>query len=399
MLSLASITLAPKASNPPNLLYQSCGSSVNITIMMYCQMCESVVTVFCHSFLSFSISVRKRFFPFYQNLQLPPFEGRGHCSVWSAPASCVSDHNHIKHDRSCFALETEVDVEYVEKLVERETITFGYRCHASFDDCLITSHNWLKFARLDAIEWILNTRAIYGFRFHTAYLSVTYFDRFVSKRSIDEGKLWAIRLLSVACLSLAAKMEERKVPPLSEFPVEDFCFGNKVIQRMELLVLNTLEWRMNSITPFAYLHYFIHKTCGESTPKDTVSRAVELVVAMIKEIDLLDHRPSIIAAAAVLAASNRQLTRKELELKVDMISSWGSLENENVFSCYIAMQEIEMGKVKTPRLVFYPNSSAVHSGSFDVLENSSLVSGAGIKRSLTFNECDQTCPAKKICRT
>lgn len=310
----------------------------------------------------------------------------------------ISDHNHIKHDRSSFGLETEVDVEYVEKLVERETITFGYRCHASFDDCLITSHNWLKFARLDAIEWILNTRAIYGFRFHTAYLSVTYFDRFVSKRSIDEGKLWAIRLLSVACLSLAAKMEERKVPPLSEFPVEDFCFGNKVIQRMELLVLNTLEWRMNSITPFAYLHYFIHKTCGESTPKDTVSRAVELVVAMIKEIDLLDHRPSIIAAAAVLAASNRQLTRKELELKMDMISSWGSLENENVFSCYIAMQEIEMGKVKTPRLVFYPNSSAVHSGSFDVLENSSLVSGAGIKRSLTFNECDQTCPAKKICR-
>ncbi|KAJ6907669.1 hypothetical protein NC651_018176 [Populus alba x Populus x berolinensis] len=340
----------------------------------------------------------------------------------------ISDHNHIKHDRSCFGLETEVDVEYVEKLVERETITFGYRCHASFDDCLITSHNWLKFARLDAIEWILNvirflilrfllfrcsvlflflkvrvvlcfqTRAIYGFRFHTAYLSVTYFDRFVSKRSIDEGKLWAIRLLSVACLSLAAKMEERKVPPLSEFPVEDFCFGNKVIQRMELLVLNTLDWRMNSITPFAYLHYFIHKTCGESTPKDTVSRAVELVVAMIKEIDLLDHRPSIIAAAAVLAASNRQLTRKELELKMDMISSWGSLENENVFSCYIAMQEIEMGNVTTPRLVFCPNSSAVHSGSFDVLENSSLVSGAGIKRSLTFNECDQTCPAKKICR-
>jgi cyclin D5 len=62
------------------------------------------------------------------------------------------------------------------------------------------------------------------------------------------------------------------------------------------------------------------------------------------------------------------------------------------------MQEIEMGKAKTPRLLFYPNSSAIHSGSFDVLENSSLVSGAGIKRSLTFNECDQTCPAKKICR-
>lgn len=43
-----------KASNPPNLLYQSCGSFVSITIMMYCQMCESVVTVFCQTSLLFS---------------------------------------------------------------------------------------------------------------------------------------------------------------------------------------------------------------------------------------------------------------------------------------------------------------------------------------------------------
>ncbi|CAK7339663.1 unnamed protein product [Dovyalis caffra] len=239
----------------------------------------------------------------------------------------MTDHNNIKHDQSCFVLETEVDVEYVERLVERETSSFGYRCHVSCDDCLITNHSWLKFARLDAIEWILNTRAFYGFRFHTAYLSVTYFDRFVSRRSIDEGKLWAIRLLSVACLSIAAKMEECKVPALSEFCVEDYCFENKVIQRMELLVLNTLEWRMNSITPFTYLHYFIKKECGESKQKEIVSRAVEFIVAMIKEIDLLDHRPSIIAAAAALAASNSQLTIKELELKTNMISSWGSLEN------------------------------------------------------------------------
>ena len=98
----------------------------------------------------------------------------------------------------------------------------------------------------------------------------------------QNGKMWAIRLLSVACLSLAAKMEECNVPILSEFPTEDYDFESKVIQKMELLVLSTLEWKMGSITPFSYLSYFINKFCGDSRPKELVSRAVELIVAITK---------------------------------------------------------------------------------------------------------------------
>ncbi|XP_050205853.1 cyclin-D5-1-like isoform X2 [Mercurialis annua] len=289
---------------------------------------------------------------------------------------------------SSFVLESE-EIEYIEKMVELETR--NYSIHSSEDDdgynCTETADfSWVKCARLDAIEWIFNTRAILGFHFHTAYLSVTYFDRFLSKRSIDDGKLWAIRLLSVACLSLAAKMEECRVPSLSEFPIEDYCFENKVIQRMELLILNTLDWKMGSITPFSYLHYFINKLYGQSSPKETISRAVELVLAVIKEISLVDYRPSIIAVAAVLAASDHPLTRPELEIKMKVISSWGSLDNENIYSCYIIMQEISMGKIKTPKELI---SSSIQS-------NSVSLGGGGIKRRLTYNDNDQNCPLKKI---
>ncbi|KAB1214896.1 hypothetical protein CJ030_MR5G024536 [Morella rubra] len=31
------------------------------------------------------------------------------------------------------------------------------------------------------------TRAIFGFKYHTAYLSITYFDRFFSKRVVHDG--------------------------------------------------------------------------------------------------------------------------------------------------------------------------------------------------------------------
>ncbi|XWS29710.1 hypothetical protein CRYUN_Cryun24cG0053500 [Craigia yunnanensis] len=254
-------------------------------------------------------------------------------------------------------------------LVQRET-DVGFKTYAFFSDFPTTSKSWVECARLDAIEWIFNTRATFGFQILTAYLSVTYFDLFLSRRSIDDGKLWAIRLLSVACLSLAAKMEECRVPALSEFSIEDYQFENKVIQRMELLVLSTLEWKMGSITPFAYLQYFISKFYGESRPKGLVSKAMELIVDMIKEINLADHRPSMIAAAAALAASNGRLTRKVMELKMDFFSLWGTLENE-----------IEMRKSKTPKFVISSNDSSRYA-----IENSSFVStGAGIKRKLTFN--------------
>ncbi|EEF52290.1 cyclin-D5-1 [Ricinus communis] len=276
--------------------------------------------------------------------------------------------------------------EYVEMLVEKE-ISFS---KSKEDQSLSTFDNWVKFARLEAITWILKNRAIFGFGFQTAYLSITYFDRFLSRRSIDREKSWAVKLLSVACLSLAAKMEEIKVPPLSNFQIEEYNFESKVIQRMELLVLNTLEWRMISSTPFAFLHYFIIKFSKEPPPsRHLVSRTVGLIFAVVKEITSMEHRPSVIAAAAALMSLDRNLIRKALECKIDSISPSGFLEIEDVFQCYSLMQKLEMEKHGTPTFV----NSDVWPTQFrpmSVLENSSVTSAISSKRKrLAFSDSDQ----------
>lgn len=65
---------------------------------------------------------------------------------------------------------------------------------------------------------------------------------------------WAARLLAVACVSLAAKMEEYRAPALPEFRADDeYDFSSVSIRRMELLVLSTLGWRMGDVTPLDYL--------------------------------------------------------------------------------------------------------------------------------------------------
>ena len=88
----------------------------------------------------------------------------------------------------------------------------------------------------------------------------------------------------MACLSLASKMEECRPPALSEYELEEYQFSSNVIQRMELLVLNTLEWRMSSVTPFSYLGYFASKLECKSGRKDLFSRAIGFIFAIIEGI-------------------------------------------------------------------------------------------------------------------
>lgn len=95
---------------------------------------------------------------------------------------------------------------------------------------------------------------------------------------------WAIRLLAVACLSLAAKMEEIHVRLLSEFSTKDYSFQCEVVQGMELLVLKTLEWRMESITPFLFLHFFASKLNDHPVKADLIPKTIQFILGIAKGI-------------------------------------------------------------------------------------------------------------------
>ena len=95
-----------------------------------------------------------------------------------------------------------------------------------------------------------------------------------------------VRLLSVACLSLAAKMEEQNIPSLSQYEVENpHLFEVKLIQRMELTVLGALEWKMNMITPFSFIDHFVSKLCQESL-SDVKSKIAGLLLSIITGISI-----------------------------------------------------------------------------------------------------------------
>lgn len=77
-------------------------------------------------------------------------------------------------------------------------------------------------------------------------------------------------------------MEECDVPVLSGFPAQMYEFESRVITKMELLILHTLDWKMALVTPFAYLDFFIDKLLGKSEGRDLFPESVELVFAASK---------------------------------------------------------------------------------------------------------------------
>ncbi|WOG90764.1 hypothetical protein DCAR_0310009 [Daucus carota subsp. sativus] len=271
----------------------------------------------------------------------------------------------------------EDDDEYIQLLLHREL--------SSQSSLVITTGDWIAGARSDSIKWIFNAITLMGFQLHTAYLSVTYFDKFLSLRMIDDEKYWAVRLLSVACLSIAAKMEECNVPLLADFPMEDYNFESKTIQRMEFLVLNTLEWQVNFITPFRYLHYFISKFRHKNEPRNVVP--IHLIFAVVKDVNLMNQRSSVIAAAATLLALDENLTRQGLETNINSFAD-GILNIEDVYRCYKRMQELSADE--TNLVLDNPASTPIRLIEPNAYENSLVTPVMNTRRKrLEFSECDQ----------
>ncbi|KAF0914211.1 hypothetical protein E2562_027789 [Oryza meyeriana var. granulata] len=195
---------------------------------------------------------------------------------------------------------------------------------------------WMKNARAGCVGWIVKTNAGFRFSWKTAYVAVTYLDRFLARRRVDRGKEWALQLLSVACLSLAAKVEERRAPRLPEFRLDKYDFDCASILRMELLVLGTLKWQMITGTPFSYLSCFTAKFRHDER-KAIVLRAIECIFASIKAMSSVEYQPSTIALAAILIARNKETSPNLDELKAILGSSWQQLDAGHVYSCYKMM--------------------------------------------------------------
>ncbi|KAJ1397346.1 Cyclin-like [Sesbania bispinosa] len=157
--------------------------------------------------------------------------------------------------------------------------------------------------RHEAVEWMLKVNAHYGFSALTATLAVTYLDTFLSSFHFQREKPWMIQLVAVTCISLAAKVEETQVPLLLDLQVQDakYVFEAKTIQRMELLVLSTLKWKMHPVTPLSFLDHIIRRL-GLKTHLhwEFLRRCEHLLLSVLIDSRFVGCLPSVLATATML---------------------------------------------------------------------------------------------------
>lgn len=198
--------------------------------------------------------------------------------------------------------------------------------------------------RGEAIDWICKAHALLNFEPLSMSLSVNYLDRFLSLHQLPRDRAWTVQLLAVACLSLAAKMRETLVPRSLDLQVGEprYVFDAKSIQRMELLVLSKLDWRMQVLTPFAFIDYFLSKSRdGQLPPKLLISRSAQLILNTARAIDFLEFKQSEIAAAVALFVS-REICAQAVDNIDGPTPCFINIEKDRLSKCVDLIGDLSM---------------------------------------------------------
>ncbi|KAK8537194.1 hypothetical protein V6N13_042140 [Hibiscus sabdariffa] len=178
------------------------------------------------------------------------------------------------------------------------------------------------------------------------YLAVNYLDRFLPSQRISmllqQHNTWAVRLVAGSCVSLAAKMMRTEFSFTDFQGDKGFVFDAQTIERTEYLILGAVKWRMRSITPFSFVSFFMPLFELKDPPSTQAlkARAVEIILKAQIDTKLLEFKPSIIAASALLSASH-ELFPLQFPCFRKAISSCSYVNKQNMSKCYNSMQEIE----------------------------------------------------------
>ncbi|XP_023003499.1 cyclin-D3-3-like isoform X2 [Cucurbita maxima] len=221
------------------------------------------------------------------------------------------------------------DDEELQSLISKEEQT--HVCNAS-----VTSDGYLIQARNEALSWIFSVKHYYAFSAFTSLLAVNYFDRFVSNVRFQRDKPWMSQLAAVACLSLAAKVEETQVPLLLDLQVVEskFLFEAKTIQRMELLVLSALQWKMHPVTPFSFLRHIIRRlSLKDHMLWELLGRFQSHLLSIIADHRFLCYLPSVLATATILHIINEIEPCNFLEYQNELLSVL-KINKNHLDECY-----------------------------------------------------------------
>ncbi|KAJ0798275.1 putative cyclin domain-containing protein [Helianthus annuus] len=217
--------------------------------------------------------------------------------------------------------------------------------------------------RKEAVDWILKVKGCHGFTPLTAILAINYLDRFLS--SFQANTPWMIHLVAVTCLSLAAKIQETHVPLLLDLQLEEskFLFEAKNIQKMELLVMSTLKWRMNLVTPISFLDHIVRRLgLSNHLHWDFFKKCEAMILCLVADSRFVCHKPSVLATATMLCVVEEIDPTNSIGYKSQLLDLLKTTK-DHINECYKLVMDLSYdnhnkGKRDENERTIYPVSPA-----------------------------------------
>lgn len=146
-------------------------------------------------------------------------------------------------------------------------------------------------------DWIIQVHFRFRLLPETLFLAVNIIDRFLSARVVSLAKL---QLVGVACMFIAAKVEEIVAPSANNFLYcADSSYTENEILQAERYILKTLDWNLSYPNPMHFLRRI--------SKADEYNVQVRTIGKYLMEISVLEWRliaapPSLLAAASIWLA-------------------------------------------------------------------------------------------------
>lgn len=156
------------------------------------------------------------------------------------------------------------------------------------------------------VDWLVEVHMKFRLVPETLFLSVNIIDRYCSLVSVKRSKL---QLVGVTALLVACKYEEIYPPEVRDCVyITDRAYSRQEVLDMEQDIVNRLKFKFTVPTAHPFLKRFLQIT---KASKMAIPAASYFMERTLQEDDLLQFRPSLVAASAVSLAINHPDIREK----------------------------------------------------------------------------------------
>ncbi|CAN8245608.1 unnamed protein product [Cochlearia groenlandica] len=191
--------------------------------------------------------------------------------------------------------------------------------------------------RSQSVQWLIKSRnRLISLSYETIFSATNYFDRFVYLTGCYEWSKWMVELVAVTSLWIASKYNQVTYISLNEIQMVglDHIFHHKTVHKMEVIILEALEWRVSPVTSYSFSEILMAKI-GLLEDHIVMNQVVDHLLDDLRDYNMVQYQPSVVAVAAILNVVEDMKVNFDVSIIMNL---FGQEHKENVVKCVHVMK-------------------------------------------------------------